>query len=180
MREIKVVPYKTEWQNQYEIEKRLLEAIFGAEILSIHHIGSTSVPGLAAKPIIDILVEVKQISLIHTYNNEMVKMGYECKGENGIEGRRYFQKGGEDRTHHVHMYEQGHPEIGRHLRFRDYLRKHADVAWQYARLKQELAKKYQFNPEAYVERKTSFIRNVDEMAFENDDVPFISKQNRVQ
>ncbi|KSU89348.1 GrpB family protein [Priestia flexa] len=93
MREIKVVPYKTEWQNQYEIEKRLLEAIFGAEILSIHHIGSTSVPGLAAKPIIDILVEVKQISLIHTYNNEMVKMGYECKGENGIEGRRYFQKG---------------------------------------------------------------------------------------
>lgn len=164
MREIKVVPYKTEWQNQYEIEKRLLEAIFGAEILSIHHIGSTSVLGLAAKPIIDILVEVKQISLIHTYNNEMVKMGYECKGENGIEGRRYFQKGGEDRTHHVHMYEQDHSEVDRHLRFRDYLRKHPDEAWEYACLKQELAKKYQYSPAEYVEGKTSFIQMIDQKA----------------
>ncbi|WP_210607809.1 GrpB family protein [Priestia flexa] len=164
MREMKVVPYKQEWKNQYEVEKQLIEEVFQDEIVDIHHIGSTSVPGLAAKPVIDILIEVKNIAFIHTYNNEMIKRGYECKGENGIEGRRYFQKGGEDRTHHVHMYEQGHSEVGRHLRFRDYLRKHPDEAWQYACLKQELAKKYQYSPAEYVEGKTSFIQMIDQKA----------------
>ncbi|MEE6131986.1 hypothetical protein CHN50_04330 [Priestia aryabhattai] len=164
MREMKVVPYKREWKDQYEVEKQLIEEVFQDEIVDIHHIGSTSVPGLAAKPVIDILIEVKNIAFIHTYNDEMIKRGYECKGENGIEGRRYFQKGGEDRTHHVHMYEQGHSEVGRHLRFRDYLIKHPDEAQEYACLKQELAKKYQYSPAEYVEGKTSFIQMINQKA----------------
>ncbi|WP_082636400.1 MULTISPECIES: GrpB family protein [Priestia] len=75
-----------------------------------------------------------------------------------------FIEGGEDRTHHVHMYEQDHSEVGRHLRFRDYLRKHPDEAWEYACLKQELAKKYQYSPAEYVGGKTSFIQMIDQKA----------------
>ena len=119
-------------------EAEKLNLIFEIEIVDIYHIGSTSIPGLKAKPIIDIMPVVKDINLVDTYNEEMKNIGYEPKGENGIPGRRYFQKGGDSRSHHVHIYQLGSYEIKRHLAFRDYLRKHLDVKTSYGELKREI------------------------------------------
>lgn len=104
----------------FKEEAAKLQTIFGNEIVDIHHIGSTSVPGLKAKPIIDIMPVVRDINTVDNYNIYMQEIGYEPKGENGIPKRRYFQKGGENRTHHVHIYQTGSYEIKRHLAFRDY------------------------------------------------------------
>lgn len=107
MRKAEVFSYNENWKQMFRDEAKKLRSIFGNEIIDIHHIGSTSVPELKAKPIIDILSVVRDIHIIDNNNDEMKKVGYEPKGENGIPGRRYFQKGGDNRTHHVHIYQLG-------------------------------------------------------------------------
>ncbi len=87
---IEVVPYDPDWSNQFEKEALLLKLIFSDIFVAIHHIGSTSVPGLAAKPTIDIILEVKDIRLVDKFNEPMEKLGYEAWGEYGIPGRRFF------------------------------------------------------------------------------------------
>lgn len=111
----------------YEKEAVKLRKIFRSEITEIYHIGSTSVDGLIAKPVIDIMPVVRDVNRIDDYNTEMIDIGYEPKGENGLPGRRFFQKGGDERTHHIHFYEMGNTEIERHLAFRNYLRTHPDA-----------------------------------------------------
>lgn len=93
MRKVEVIAYSAEWKKKFEEEAMQLQAILGPEILAIHHIGSTSVHDLHAKPIIDIMPVVRDITKIQTYNHAMIAIGYEPKGENGLPGRRYFQKG---------------------------------------------------------------------------------------
>ena len=126
-------------------EAEKLNVIFEHEMIAIYHIGSTSVPGLKAKPIIDIMAVVKDINNVDKYNLEMRKIGYVPKGENGIVQRRYFQKGGDNRTHHVHIFQIGSSEITRHLAFRDYLIAHPDEMKKYGTLKQNLAHKFPLN-----------------------------------
>lgn len=94
MRTVVIVPYDDKWPEMFEIESLLIKTLLGAVAVSVHHIGSTSVPGLSAKPIIDILVEVTDINELDAYNLAMVSAGYIPRGENGIPGRRYFIKGG--------------------------------------------------------------------------------------
>jgi len=113
-----------------------------ANCIDVHHIGSTSVPGLAAKPVIDMVPVVRDIMDVEKSNHAMQQLGYEAKGEYGIPFRRYYQKGGEQRTHNVHVFEEGNPEIERHLKFRDWMISHADDRDAYAKIKQELAQKY--------------------------------------
>lgn len=149
MRKVIVLPYDEQWASLFAEEADELKGILGEEIVSIHHFGSTSIPGLEAKPIIDILAVVKDITLIENYTDELQVLGYDGKGENGIPGRRYFQKGGDDRTHHLHVYQIGSPEIRRHLTFRDYLRAHADVKKEYGELKRRLSQKFPYDIESY-------------------------------
>lgn len=122
MRKMTVIPYDEAWVRQFSQEANILRELFGDELIDIHHIGSTAVPGLKTKPIIDMLPVVKDIARIDAYNEAMGQLGYVPRGEFGLEGRRYFPKGGDNRTHHVHMYQTGHPATKRHLAFRDYLR----------------------------------------------------------
>jgi hypothetical protein len=104
----------------------------GDELVVVHHIGSTSVPGLAAKPIIDLLPEARSLVLIDELTPAFERAGYVAKGENGLQGRRYFTRDREGyRTHNVHIYQAGDPDIERHLAFRDYLRSHAQVRDEY-------------------------------------------------
>src|SRR4051812_19856375 len=110
MRQIIVTPYNQDWIKQFQLEALKLKEIFGREIVEVFHIGSTAIPGLSAKPIIDIMPVVYDITRIDSYDEDMIKAGYKPKGENGIEGRRYFQKGGDNRSHHVHIYEKGNKE----------------------------------------------------------------------
>ena len=123
MRTVIVVPYDDKWREMFETESLLIKTLLGGVAKDIHHIGSTSVPGLSAKPVIDILLEVSDINELDRYNCAMAHAGYVIRGQNGISGRRYFIKGGEQRSHQVHAFASGDMQVLRHLVFRDYLRK---------------------------------------------------------
>lgn len=92
MREVKVTEYNKDWLLMYEKEAVKLRKIFRSEITEIYHIGSTSVDGLIAKPVIDIMPVVRDVNRIDDYNTEMIDIGYEPKGENGLPGRRFFKR----------------------------------------------------------------------------------------
>jgi GrpB-like predicted nucleotidyltransferase (UPF0157 family) len=161
LRKVKVSSYSEEWTLMFAKEVEELKLIFGNEIVDIHHIGSTSVPELKAKPIIDIIPVVKNIDLVDKYNQEMCNIGYEPKGENGIPGRRYFQKGGDNRSHHIHIYQVGSYEIIRHLAFRDYLQRHPDVKKNYGELKEKLAQQFPYDIESYINGKEHLVREIE-------------------
>ncbi|AGT31058.1 hypothetical protein M493_03760 [Geobacillus genomosp. 3] len=164
MRKVEVMPYQLRWAALFEQEAERLRQIFDKEIIAIHHIGSTSVPGLKAKPIIDIMAVVTDISRVDECNGAMAAIGYEPKGENGIPGRRYFQKGGDRRTHHVHMYEAGNPHIERHLAFRDYLRAHPKEAERYGNLKEKLAFQFPYDIDSYIKGKELLVLELERKA----------------
>ncbi|MDB2415472.1 GNAT family N-acetyltransferase [Rickettsiales bacterium] len=162
---ITIAPYNPDWPKIFEKEADALRKIFGNLIVEIHHIGSTSIPNMSAKPVIDILPAVKEIRKVDSYDDAMRSAGYEVKGEYGILFRRYFQKElNYTRTHNIHVYEVGHPEIDRHIAFRDYLREHAEEAEAYASLKRELAVKFPDDIDAYSNGKDDFVRQIDKNA----------------
>lgn len=157
MRKIEIVPWTENWLELYRQEEALLRPIFATELLNIHHIGSTSVPRIGfAKPIIDILIAVKDIAKVDGYNEQMVHIGYVARGENGIDGRRYFTKGGDHRTHHVHIYGSGNINIDCHLNFKEYLIHHPGEAKAYGELKLVLARQSPDNVHAYQDGKEAF------------------------
>ncbi|MEI5909591.1 GrpB family protein [Bacillus spongiae] len=166
MRRVEVSSYNEKWSSMFTEEVEKLSLIFGNEIVDIHHIGSTSVPGLKAKPVIDIMPVVKDIDLVDKHYQEMQDIGYDPKGENGIPKRRYFQKGGDNRSHHIHIYEVGSEEIKRHLAFRDYLRKHPDDKKSYGELKEKLAKQYPYDIESYINGKERLIKEIEGKALD--------------
>lgn len=164
-RKVEVVPYHPDWPTQFEAEAALLRQIFGDEMLSIHHFGSTSIPGISAKPIIDILLIVRNIEQVDMLNPQLAAMGYRGVGEYGIPGRRFFYKGSDElRTHHLHIYQNGSPHILRHLAFRDYMRTHPIPARAYARLKEQLATEFPENMEAYIAGKNAFVKEQEQLA----------------
>ena len=126
---IEVKPYDASWVSAFNQEAVALSYVFGDAMVAIHHIGSTSIPGLAAKPIIDILVVLKETRTIDRFSAAMVKLGYRVRGEcldaeiPGTRGRFYFSKDtGAVRTHQVDACAVGHSEVTDKLAFRDYLR----------------------------------------------------------
>ncbi|MGP4108538.1 GrpB family protein [Virgibacillus sp. L01] len=164
MRKVEVTPYNDQWPLMFKEEAEKLSTIFGQEVLEIHHIGSTSIQGLEAKPVIDIMPVVKNISVVDSCNRSMESIGYEAMGEYGIAGRRYFQKGGDNRTHHIHVFESGSRHIDRHLAFRDYLRAHQYVAKDYGTLKRNLMEQYPYDMESYIKGKEAFVMKTEKSA----------------
>lgn len=168
---VEVVAHSAEWREMFEAEAAAIRAALGGEARGIHHIGSTAIPGVSAKPIIDILLEVRDIGRMDELTPRMTALGYEAWGEYGIPGRRYFVKFGEagggagfiGRTHHVHAYQVGNPEIERHLAFRDYMISHPTEAREYSRLKEDLAWKAG-DIEAYMDGKDAFVKATEKRA----------------
>ena len=161
-RKIVVQPYDPTWPALFQKEAERLCPLLGNNLAGLHHIGSTAVPGLAAKPTIDILIVVRSHARLDACCQELESLGYQAKGENGIPGRRYFQRlAGEDHLFHLHAYEDGHPDIRRHLDFRDTLRDHPETAQAYAALKHALMAQYTYDPKLYTEGKSDFIQAVD-------------------
>ncbi|MDR4946507.1 GrpB family protein [Neobacillus cucumis] len=161
MRKTKILPWTEEWEKSYSQEEEILKEIIKGELVDIFHIGSTSVSAIGyAKPIIDILMVVKDIEKVDLYNEELRKIGYEPKGENGISGRRYFPKGDENRTHHLHIFQVGNENIKTHLDFKDYLIKHPDDARSYGELKTKLAKQFPKNHYKYQTEKQEFVNEL--------------------
>jgi len=157
--------YDPRWPLIYAKEQdRILNAI-GKTVIGIEHIGSTAVPGLGAKPIIDVMVALACLSDAQKCIGPLKGIGYEYVPEYEvmIPERRYFRKGPEsipNKHFHLHMVQRNGDIWKRQLSFRDYLRSHSDVAQRYCKLKKELAEKHASNREAYTEAKTSFIESV--------------------
>lgn len=165
MRELEIAPWTTKWLDLYRQEEILPRSVFMNEPLDIHHIGSTSVPGIGfAKPVIDIRIVVRNIDKVDDFNEPMIRNDYEPRGEQGISGRRYFPKGGDRRTRHVHIYEAGNINIERHLNFKEYLLHHPDEARAYGELKLRLAKHFPGNVRAYQEGKEAFCAEIEKKA----------------
>ncbi|ASN06181.1 GrpB family protein [Virgibacillus necropolis] len=160
---IRLTEYDKNWIQMYEDETNSLRNIFEDEIVRFEHFGSTSVPGLKAKPVIDMMCLVLDLQKIDTFNEQMGSLGYDVAGEWGISGRRLFRKGGESRTHHIHVYQVDNPQIERHLVFRDYLRTHPEEVERYGRLKEELTQRYE-DTSFYSKAKKPFVQEMEQRA----------------
>lgn len=159
MRKVAVVDYDAQWPVLFAAERSLLQITLGEVISQIHHVGSTSVVGLAAKPIIDILLEVVDLDELDKLNAAMARVGYTARGENGIPNRRYFTKGGDQRSHQVHAFAVGDTQIIKHLAFRDYLIKNKNVADQYAEIKRAAVLASENDIHRYSAFKADFIEH---------------------
>lgn len=164
-RKVEVVPFDPQWAAEFKHLSEQLLKLFPDNTIKLYHIGSTSVPGLAAKPIIDILGEVSDIELVEKITQKLEDSGYIAKGENGIAGRRYFFKVQDgQRKCHLHIYQTGHPDINRHLVFRDYLRAHPEEAKRYGDVKAEAAARNTHNIDLYIQEKSPIIKELEASA----------------
>jgi GrpB-like predicted nucleotidyltransferase (UPF0157 family) len=156
---IVVVDYDPAWPERFARSAGAIRDACGPLVIAIDHIGSTSVPGLAAKPIIDIMPLVARFEDGFACVAPLEALGYTSRGEFGIPGRHYFSRDGDDRRppEHVHLYMRGADEAVRHLLLRDYLRTHPERAAAYAALKRDLAARFRDDREAYTEAKSDFI-----------------------
>jgi len=166
--EVIVVEYDPVWPSLFEEEKARLLAVVGDHIEDIQHIGSTAVPGLGAKPIIDIQMSLGDLALVEKCVGPLESIGYEYLGEYGVPGRHFFHKPARkpfaERTHHLQIVEKGGEEWRKVLLLRDCLRAHPEVAQQYHLLKRALASQFGTDRVGYTEAKTAFVRSVLEKA----------------
>lgn len=155
-----------DWSEAFLTESDHIRAALGQVVVDIHHIGSTAIPGIAAKPVVDIILVVSSLAHLEQSEHSLAPMGYESLGEYGLSGRRFYCKGGNHRTHHVHAYESGHPAIHRHIAFRDYLKAHPEKASLYEHAKLDAAQRFRESPVDYTEAKSSTIRALESEALQ--------------
>ena len=157
---VRLEDYNPEWKNSFELEKIVLSNIFKDIALSIEHVGSTSIEGLSAKPIIDMLVIIKTFSDFETVRYYFEKEPYSIKLDSP-EDEILIRKGDEtNRTHFIHVVELGSDRQINTLLFRDYLRENKDAVLEYERLKKELAIKYADDRKMYTTSKNDFIQGI--------------------
>jgi GrpB-like predicted nucleotidyltransferase (UPF0157 family) len=154
------------WAAAYRREATRLAALLEGVLVSIHHIGSTSVPGLAAKPIIDVLPLVTAIETVDDCTPRLEAAGYHAWGEFGLPGRRYFSKDDDAgwRTHNVHIYAHDDPDVTRHLAFPAYLRTHPDIAREYEQVKRRAYELHPSDVAAYNDAKDGWIKDHEQRA----------------
>ena len=161
-RNIVVVPYDEKWKQRFEEIAGEVSAALGELALSIEHVGSTSVPGLAAKPIIDIDVVIEDESVLPAIVGALEKIGYHYEGNLGIPGREAF--GYEGKTHlmehHLYVCPKDSPELRRHLSFRDYLRGHPEAVQEYSRIKEEASRLFPHDIDGYINHKGTVIEKI--------------------
>ena len=167
---VSMVPHNPAWRHEFQREAERVSAAVGSVAVTAYHVGSTAIPTVYAKPIIDILLVVQDLAALDEKQPEMEALGYEARGEYGIPGRRFFRRDDKhgDRTHQVHAFEDGSPQIARHLAFRDYMIAHPETAQEYSDLKRELAAQHPSDIEAYMDGKNEFIQEVDKRAAQEE------------
>ena len=160
-RNIIVLPYDEKWQQDFLDIKSELAAALGTLALSIEPVGSTSVPGLAAKPIIDIDVVVRKADL-ESAIKALATIGYEHEGNGGIEGREMFKYSGKEHLmdHHLYVCPEDSRELKRHVLFRDYLLSHPDAVQAYSQIKKEAAELYPHDIDRYINHKGTVIEKI--------------------
>jgi GrpB-like predicted nucleotidyltransferase (UPF0157 family) len=158
---VKLVEHSPNWSECFREERELLLRILGEKVVDVRHIGSTSIPGMAAKPIIDILAAVQALTDVETFVDDLNKFGYEDKGDGGVPGRRFFVKGvAANRTHHLNFCETNSEFWTSHVAFCDYLVRHPATAQEYSLLKRKLADQFPIDRSAYTAGKEQFVRLV--------------------
>jgi GrpB-like predicted nucleotidyltransferase (UPF0157 family) len=161
--EVTLVPYDPRWPSLFEAENKRLVRLFPTQFLDIQHFGSTAVPGMLAKPIIDLLAGVESMAVADSLVEPLINSGYTTSAEFNatLIDRRWFMRWANGRrTHHLHIVVFGADEWRRRLRFRDMLRSDAAFAHRYAVLKKELATQHGVDREAYTRAKSEFVLSV--------------------
>lgn len=153
---VEIVAHNPLWNKKFADEAAFIRQVIGAGLVALHHIGSTAIKGIHAKPVIDMLAVTSSLDALDAAAPALTAAGYQAMGPYGIDGRRYFRKhdAAGHRTHHLHGFATGSPQIERHLAFRDYLRSHPEIAQQYCVLKQRLVA----GTEDYIDGKTPFVK----------------------
>ena len=157
-----VLPYDERWARDFcEIKSEIQEAL-DQLALAIEHVGSTSVHGLSAKPIIDIDVVIKDYSMLDAVISALERIDYHHEGNLGIAGREAFKYEGKThfRKHHLYVCSRDSEELKRHIAFREYLRSHPEAVREYSRIKEEGAALYPFDIEKYIEHKSPFVEKI--------------------
>ncbi|MDF7815899.1 GrpB family protein [Hymenobacter sp. YC55] len=156
---VELVPYDPRWSQAYAQEALALHHALGDTVLAIHHVGSTAIPGILAKPIIDILCVVVSLAAVDAGVHRLQSLGYLAKGEGGIVGRRYFQKKNQRgvRSHHGHVFRTG-STLERHLAFRDFLLAHPATAARYSAVKPTALATLPLTRQAYQNWKRALYR----------------------
>ena len=153
-----VTDYDPRWPIWFEELARVYRRALGALVVTVEHVGSTSVPGLAAKPILDIDIVIPSRAVLPDVVAGLAALGYRHQGDRGIPGRDSFARDGDDwPAHHLYVCAADAPALAQHLRFRDWLRTHADGAAAYAQLKRRLAELHRDDRERYTVAKSGFI-----------------------
>jgi GrpB-like predicted nucleotidyltransferase (UPF0157 family) len=159
---VQVVAYHPDWHDLFEQERHILQQHIGHLILDIQHVGSTAVPGLDAKPILDIAVAVTSMAVIPQSIPLLCRIDYIDRGDGGTNGGYLFVKESAPnvRTHHVHVVAIDDPQWPNYLRFRDMLRADERLCTRYAKLKQNLQQQFSQDRQSYTAAKHAFIRGV--------------------
>lgn len=158
---VKLEKHNPEWKKEFLKEKKILLEILGNEVLAIYHIGSTAIPGIHAKPIIDIAVEVKSFSALDLLGDKLKENGIIHRPMHDDPEKRLYVVGGEDyRTHHIHFYEKGSALLKNNLFFRDYLISHPETAQEYDKFKVQLAEQYANDRKGYTGNKKKIVENI--------------------
>ncbi|KXX88042.1 MULTISPECIES: GrpB family protein [Bacillus] len=153
-----LVPWTEEWEIEFMKEKQIIEEQIGEHILAIHHIGSTSIPYLSAKPIIDIAIELENYTDGIHFIKKLELLNYKYRKE--VLPERYYFNKSEPRTHQIHIYEQGNTYLIEQLQFRDYLKDNKTARMQYEQLKNQLSQANPTDKHKYAEDKTNFITSI--------------------
>ena len=164
---VKLSPYNAGWLKIFEKEKVLLFSTLGDLVIDIQHIGSTAIPGMPAKPIVDMMASIPDFQRIEKYIQPLKKLGYEDRGQQGVPDRYIFVKGDEERrTHHLNLTEKDSSFWKEHILFLDYLHTHKEAVDEYAKLKTDLAKNFPDDRNSYTSAKAEFVKKIVEQAKE--------------
>jgi len=156
---VKLSPYTILWKNRYRAEVRRLRHYTEGATSWLEHIGSTAIPGLDAKPIIDMAMMIPSLRRLPLWIKRLKMAGYTYKGEYGLPGRQFFTRGNPV-THHLHVVAKGSEHWNRWILFRNYLRVHPKEAEKYNKFKKTLARKYAHNRDAYTHAKTPLVNQL--------------------
>ena len=161
---VELVPHAPEWSRQAAAEADRLAGALGDALIVVHHIGSTAIPGIVAKPILDLMPEVPDLAALDRQHAAVEALGYQWFGEYGMPGRRYCVLNDRvtgRRRIQLHCFASGSPDIARHLAFRDYLRRHPDLARAYEAEKHRARDLHPDDSHAYTEEKAAWIRTIE-------------------
>lgn len=162
-RKYTVEPYDAEWKRRFETEMQILRPIFSDKAISIEHVGSTAVPGLAGKPTIDILITVEKIEIADELSEKIESVGYKSLGDYINRGSRLFIKEADnERLVNLHIFGANHPHVQDMINLRNYFRSHPEMVKEYSRLKFELAEKYPNDYGLYRKFKDEWMNNLKE------------------